>query len=102
MLEDLTSADFKQLLNQKFIVRLAPLADIEIELEQVTELSSEPYLPGANPRRPFSLIFRGPQGPTYLRQHTYRLEQPGLDELDVFLVPIGPKDGRMGYEAIFT
>jgi hypothetical protein len=31
----------------------------------------------------------------------YRLEHPELGVLDIFLVPLGPEEGRMRYEAIF-
>jgi hypothetical protein len=35
-------------------------------------------------------------------QRIYRVEHEALDPLDLFLVPIGPRDGGMQYQAIFT
>ncbi len=50
---------------------------------------------------PFSLLFLGPPRPV-LPQRTWDLTHPVLGTLAVFLVPIGPKDGRMRYEAVFN
>lgn len=50
---------------------------------------------------PFSLVFHGPLRPV-LPQRTWSLSHDTLGTLDVFLVPIGPKDGRMLYEAVFS
>ena len=48
----------------------------------------------------FSAVFEGPDG-TDLPQAIYRLTAEG-DELEVFLVPIGPFGQGMGFEAVFT
>ncbi len=50
---------------------------------------------------PFSLVFLGSPAPV-LPQRTWNLTHPALGNLEVFLVPIGPKDGRMRYEAVFN
>lgn len=50
---------------------------------------------------PFSLLFLGPLQPV-LPQRTWDLIHPVLGPLRVFLVPLGPKDGRMRYEAVFN
>ena len=53
-------------------------------------------------RQPFSLLFvAGPDAPT-LSQRLYRLDHASLGALDLFLVPIGPKNGVMQYEAVFN
>ena len=52
-------------------------------------------------RQPFSIVFLGPAAPVW-RQRIYRVEHSALDPLDVFLVPVGPRDGGMQYQAIFT
>ena len=38
----------------------------------------------------------------WLRQGTYTLKHPELRELAIFLVPLGPKNARMVYEAMFS
>jgi hypothetical protein len=59
-----------------------------------------PDVPGLR-TEPFSLVFLGPLAPV-LPQRTWNLEHPALGTLEVFLVPLGPKDGRMRYEAVFN
>lgn len=53
------------------------------------------------PRRPFSLLFRGPAAPR-LEQGTFRLEHAALGALDVFLVPMEPDAEGPRYEAVFN
>jgi hypothetical protein len=55
--------------------------------------------PGA--RTPFSLVLRSPPGAP-LPQRIYRLQHEELGALDLFLVPIGPDDAGMCYEAVFS
>ena len=59
-----------------------------------------PDLPGL-PAEPFSAFFLGPLSPI-LPQRTWDLAHPALGTRPVFLVPIGPKEGRMRYEAVFN
>lgn len=99
MLETLHCADFEPLVGQEFYLTLAGYAPIALTLERATELG-QPRAPGL--RRPFSLLFLGPESGQYLRQGTYRLAHDQLDELELFIVPLGPRGGRMQYEAIFT
>ena len=49
----------------------------------------------------FSLFFAGPQAP-WLQQGTYILHHAALGESELFLVPLGPKDGRMQYQSAFS
>ncbi|MBO0879454.1 MAG: hypothetical protein J2P17_03600 [Mycobacterium sp.] len=51
--------------------------------------------------RPFSLVFRGPREPVMV-QRIYRLDNDKLGSFELFLVPIGPDDHGMRYEAVFT
>jgi len=92
MLEKLTVDDFRPLLNEPF--RIAPDAAeaFEVELVEVTELSHEP-----GGRAPFSLVFQGGPNPP-IEQGIYRIDNDGLGELEIFLVPIAVDR----YEAIFT
>ena len=52
-------------------------------------------------REPFSVVFRAPATPV-LAQMIRRLEHPELGAFELFLVPIGPDDVGMRYEAVFT
>jgi hypothetical protein len=52
-------------------------------------------------RRAFSLTFAGPLKPI-LPQAIYRLENPAMGAMELFLVPLGPKNGACLYEAVFT
>lgn len=99
MLDKLAVTDFSPYLNQTFRIRLDGVDPIDLELVSVKEEGSAPR-PDA--RNPFSLHFLGPVNPRYLLQHTYVLEHVEMGMLDLFLVPLGPQEGRMRYEAIFT
>jgi hypothetical protein len=71
---------------------------LEIEIAEVSRAG------GLRPagRKPFSVLFLGPPG-RHLPQQIYRLENPRLGHLELFLVPIGPEpSGRHRYEAVFT
>lgn len=50
---------------------------------------------------PFSLVFLGPLSPV-LPQRTWELSHPALGAHEIFLVPLGPAEGRMRYEAVFN
>ena len=52
-------------------------------------------------REPFELMFEGPKSPI-LPQRIYRLESALMESLEIFIVPIGPYRGGIGYQAIFN
>jgi hypothetical protein len=52
-------------------------------------------------RKPFALVFRGPPEPC-LEQQIFTLDHDKMGTLQIFLVPIGPDEKGMRYEAIFT
>ena len=99
MLDRLQSSDFSTCLNNVFRVPLQDAEPIPLELAAVTELGASQIPDG---RRPFSLLFLGPVSNRYLLQGTYPLQHDVLGRLDVFVVPIGPRAGRMRYEVIFN
>jgi hypothetical protein len=70
--------------DQKFLVEL---------------IEAEPL--GDNRGRPFALLFRVEEGPT-LPQKIYPLEHDRLGRLELFLVPVGPDEVGMRYEAVFS
>lgn len=49
----------------------------------------------------YSLEFRGPLDVTF-EQGLASLDHAWFGRVDLFLVPIGPTEGRMVYEAVFT
>ena len=52
-------------------------------------------------RDPFSVLFYI-QHQEPLLQQTYQVSHPTLGNIDIFLVPLGPKGEGMSYEAVFT
>jgi Domain of unknown function (DUF6916) len=110
MLDKLTSADFAPHLHTTFHLSLGPWdqphdpaahgAPLPLELIEVVDLGADSAVAPAQ-RRPFSLIFHHP-GSSYLPQRIYTLEHAALGRLELFLVPIGPDQGGMRYQAIFT
>jgi hypothetical protein len=99
MLENLTCGDFEACQDQPFRLVAGSDRELELELAVVQPLSTESA--GAKGRRPFSLLFLGPPQPV-LPQRIYRLDHPRLGALEIFLVPLGPENQKMRYEAIFT
>jgi hypothetical protein len=93
-LADLTAASFIDRIGDSFMLSL-PDAAIPLVLAEVEELGQSQH------RRAFSLRFLGPAQPI-LPQATYRFEHPGMGTVEMFIVPLGPKDGGMRYEAVFT
>jgi hypothetical protein len=90
----LTLSMFAPLLGSPFGM---PDRGFESQLVEVNDLGR----PGAGGlRAPFSLVFRGPFEP-FLEQGIHRLEHEELGRLDLFLVPIGPDEAGMRYEAVF-
>ena len=49
----------------------------------------------------FSLTLQSAPGP-FLPQATYPIAHPKLGTLEMFIVPLGPKNGGNQYEVIFT
>lgn len=86
------SKDFAAHLHTAFRVE-TPMA-LELELAEVTDRSNAQV-------EQFSVLFTGPASP-WLRQGTYTLFHPQMQELALFLVPLGPRDDRMVYEAVFA
>ena len=71
------------------------------EKKETVTLIEVKKLGNSGPREQFSVIFRGGQG-DHLQQRTYRMEHEQLGLMDLFLVPIGPADGGMLYQAVFA
>ena len=99
MSQPLSSKDFQPHLHTIFRILLKPDQYLDLTLVEVNELSSQAR---PNERCPFSLIFLSPGIRDYLSQRIYILEHEKLEQLDIFLVPIGPDEKGMRYEAVFN
>ena len=100
MLETFTAETFAPHLGTAFRIYVAGVPELDVELVTVTPHQS-PGSPEAQGRRaPFSLLFRGPPTPV-LPQRIYSLAHAQLGTFDLFLVPIGPDEQGMRYEAVF-
>lgn len=98
-LATITMEDFEPCLNQNFEVKSEPTDGFELELIQVKPLGEA--RPKKGYHQPFSLLFRGPMEPM-LEQQLVELKNVTLGELALFLVPIGPDDDGMLYDATFN
>jgi hypothetical protein len=93
-LDSLTAEDFRPYLGTRFCMGGD---SFDLELVSIVELGAAI---SREFRAPFSLMLRGPLEPL-LKQRIHRLEHRELGVLDLFLVPIGPDQTGMGYEAVF-
>jgi hypothetical protein len=101
-LDWLTHDDFSGRVGELFEVTVEDRSPLALVLAE-TSLGGELGGPGpeGQERLQFSLIFRGPARP-FLSQGTYELDNAELGELSLFLVPLGPDDDQMRYEAAFA
>lgn len=95
----ITLENFEPCVGQTFLVTPENADGLELELTQVKPLGSPG--PAAGARQPFSLLFRGPLEPV-LAQQQYPIENSTLGDLSLFLVPIGPDENGMLYDATFN
>ena len=98
-LSTITLEDFELCLGQTFRVKSEDADSLELELTVVKTLANND--PPAGFRQPFSLLFCGPLEPT-LTQQLLQLDNSTLGELLLFLVPIGPDENGMLYDATFN
>jgi hypothetical protein len=94
-LAQFTLADFEPRIDDRFHVA-TPVGDVALRLVEIRSLGQSLRAGGA-----FSLTFLSPPGP-FLPQAIHTLQNPVLGTLEIFLVPLGPKDAGNSYEAIFT
>ena len=90
-------------LNETFHIELEGSKRVEVELIKVRELGAGRSEEGETPprRKPFSILFRGPRD-TVLPQKIYRFTHSQMAPFDLFIVPIGPDQSGMIYEAILN
>ena len=95
----LNSAAFKSCLNTKFRVHQRSADAQLLKLIEVTHWHPRPSK--ATDRECFSNFFTGSTRDR-LRQGTYTVEHESLGKFQMFVVPIGKKDGEFRYEALFN
>jgi hypothetical protein len=95
-LSELTLERFLPLVEQEFRLHAGDteLGALLVEARAVGQ-------PHPDRRQPFSLIFTAP-ATHVLPQSIYRVGHASLGALDVFLVPVGLRDSRVEYQAVFN
>jgi hypothetical protein len=101
MLETFTAETFSGHLGSIFRIYPDGSSPLDVELISVTELGESPERESSGRRQPFSIVFRSP-GDVLLPQRIYRMEHDSIGSFELFLVPIGPDEKGLRYEAIFT
>jgi hypothetical protein len=100
VLENFSLATFAEHIGDGFQLEMTGTDPVSLSLTQAKPLGGEAGSPAVG-RAPFSLEFSGPETPVF-PQATYRFRHATIGEFDMFIVPLGPADGGMRYEAIFT
>jgi hypothetical protein len=102
MLDKLTIDTFANRIGESFTICPNDTVRIPTTLSEVTDLTALAGKHGANrPRVPFSLLFHIPSN-LVLPQQIYRIEHDELEPMEIFLVPLGPDQRGMSYEAVFS
>ena len=94
-LSSLKPTDFEPHVGDTFTIE-ANGKPLDLKLAQVERLGAAVRDGGA-----FSLMFLSAPGP-FLAQGIYQLRHTALGAFDLFIVPLGPKDGANSYQVIFT
>ena len=87
--------EFSKHLNSKFRIRFDESQSVEIELAEVSELSTS-----ARQAR-FSVVFRT-SNEFFLGQGMRLLEHDVMGQFELMLVPIGRDESGTSYEAVFN
>ena len=98
-LAEISHEDFESFLNDVFSVKIEDETGAEVELIQV-KVFGDPD-PDAKTRQPFSLLFRGPKELEFPQQ-MFQLENPKFGKIAMFLVPVGPDEEGILYDATFN
>ena len=89
---------YKELLGTNFSIKFTDLT-LDLELIEVSSVTADVTEGGQS--EPFSLVFRT-EIEEAMEQGTYELNHDSAGDKVLFLVPIGPDDVGMRYEAVFT
>ena len=96
-------SSFEERLDEPFRVYPEAGNPLEMKLIEVTSLGPKSVAPSATQdlRDSFSIVFRGPADRP-LEQRIYRMAHDSLSSFEIFLVPIGPDQEGLCYEAVFN
>lgn len=100
-LATLTHATFAAHQGTAFELRLADGKSVPLTLAEVRKLGANRSANGAK-REAFSLTFRAPTREFYVPQQVVALDHAALGRIELFVVPIGPDQTGMRFEAIFA
>lgn len=100
MLDQLTHTDFERYLDTIFTLYTSEKDVFDARLIRVETIGRKPE--DTRQRWAYSLIFHIPEKKRYLVQKVYQLTHPDMGNLDLFLVPLGPDESGVRYEAVFT
>ena len=102
MLDKVSQNDFLQYLNSNFSINNDSGESINVKLVEVSGLSKDNTVSdNSRNRAPFSILFSGPMQPTF-PQGIYKVEHSAMNPIELFIVPVGPDDIGMRYEAVFN
>lgn len=103
MLDTITLDTFADRIGDTFHLSATADRTLQLELVEARSLASDGTRAEGSrrAREPFSIVFKGPATPI-IPQRIYALTHDGLGSLELFLVPVGPDQGGMLYQAIFT
>ncbi len=90
---------FDNINNKNFQIEFEDNLPIKCELIEVKGINSSTLKKGQS--EPFSLVFQSKEQRVF-EQNTYKLTHSELNDLALFLVPIGSDDIGVRYEAVFT
>lgn len=97
---DLSFAAFTGRRGETFVVSREGMGPVEVELVEVEDLRDpRKGLPSHVRQDPFQLILRGPVEPL-LTQGLYTLAASKAEDVQLFLVPVGPEDGSNWYSVV--
>jgi hypothetical protein len=96
-----TEKAFSQHLNTTYSIKLDGREPIELELVEVRPYENKDKPGEQKGYERFSLLFDGPTE-IFLPQQIYRLSHSQMEDLDLFLVPIGRHERGLRYEAAFN
>lgn len=97
MLQDVSHSSFEDHLETSFRILLGEEAPLEAILYEIRLHEAH-----TGPRKqPYSIYFRTTHRGA-LPQGIYRVEHDRMAAMDIFLVPIGPDEKGMRYEAVFN
>jgi hypothetical protein len=95
-MSDLFNRDrFADALGSLFTMTAAGGKSVDLELAEVSELKQ------TKTQQAFSIVFLAPE-PFKVEQGLYDLKHETMGPLQLFLVPVGMKDGRLQLEAVFN